>query len=508
MPPATRSPECRRETDGLAPWVAEARSTWAVRWVWNDCRRVVPGTALLRRTSGPLPRSATVSRDPARVRARRACRRAPRCDGMGPPHRRSRRPPRRLPSSSWTTPWRRWVPPTGLPDVIAEFLRQRRVIEESTASGRLRLLIAAESAGALVAYELRAAGLPWDAAAHDALLTEILGDVPRAGDCRQGCAALADRIRAELGDPAASLDSQPKLLRALHRVGRARGVDEPMGACRARASGRSRPSSSTRSSRACSRANGWAWLEEWVHDGRFRPVYMPGGVVTGRWASSGGGALQLPRQLRAAVRADPGWALVVADVAQLEPRVLAAMASDGAGGGGTRTRSLRRHRRQRRGGDAREAKVAILGAMYGATTGEQRSARAAPAARLSRERWAWWTTLRARARTAESSRHGSAAARRRRRRAGATRSRVRPRPRHPEPTRPRAPLGARSRSLHAELRRAGNGGGVVAGMARRPARTPRRAVPEVRRGAPRTPRLRRRVSRARGRTWRSSCMTR
>ena len=45
-------------------------------------------------------------------------------------------------------------------------------------------------------------------------------------------------------------------------------------------------------------ANGWGWLATWVHDGRFRPVYVPGGVVTGRWASSGGGALQLPRQLR------------------------------------------------------------------------------------------------------------------------------------------------------------------------------------------------------------------
>ena len=70
----------------------------------------------------------------------------------------------------------------------------------------------------------------------------------------------------------------------------------------------------------CSSANGWAWLDEWAPAGRFRPVYVPGGVVTGRWASSGGGALQLPRQLRPAVRADPGWTLVVADVAALGDR--------------------------------------------------------------------------------------------------------------------------------------------------------------------------------------------
>src|SRR5690606_22384042 len=64
-------------------------------------------------------------------------------------------------------------------------------------------------------------------------------------------------------------------------------------------------------------ANGWAWLDEWVRpveaagtgpggrpaDGgrqlaRFHPEYVVGGVVTGRWATSGGGALQLPKQIR------------------------------------------------------------------------------------------------------------------------------------------------------------------------------------------------------------------
>ena len=45
------------------------------------------------------------------------------------------------------------------------------------------------------------------------------------------------------------------------------------------------------------------------------------------------GVLRSPEltQLRDAVRADPGWRLVIADVAQLEPRVLAAMAGGKAG---------------------------------------------------------------------------------------------------------------------------------------------------------------------------------
>ena len=86
-------------------------------------------------------------------------------------------------------------------------------------------------------------------------------------------------------------------------------------------------------------AHGWAWLDTWVCGGRFRPEYVVGGVVSGRWASRGGGALQIPRVLRRAVVADPGWVLVVADAAQLEPRVLAALAGDrafAAGRGGRR----------------------------------------------------------------------------------------------------------------------------------------------------------------------------
>jgi DNA polymerase-1 len=98
---------------------------------------------------------------------------------------------------------------------------------------------------------------------------------------------------------------------------------------------------------------------------------VPGGTATGRWASSGGGALQLPKQIRGAVVADPGWTFVVADASQLEPRILAALSGDrgmiraGAAGdlyagivasGAVETRD--------------QAKVAMLGAMYGATTGE------------------------------------------------------------------------------------------------------------------------------------------
>ncbi|TQJ32107.1 bifunctional 3'-5' exonuclease/DNA polymerase [Microbacterium sp. SLBN-146] len=260
--------------------------------------------------------------------------------------------------------------PHDIDEALAEFQRQRAAIAEGADATRLRLLAAAESAGALIAVELRAAGVPWDAGKHDAILQDALGPRPHSGGVPTKMLTAADRVRTALGDPAVSLDSQPKLLRALHRSGvqvastsrwelaqHTHPVIEPLLEYKKLA-------------RLLS-ANGWAWLDDWVAGGRFRPVYVPGGVVTGRWASSGGGALQLPRQLRAAVRADPGWKLVVADVAQLEPRVLAGMSRDMALADAARGRDLYSGIVDSGAAATRdEAKLAILGAMYGATTGD------------------------------------------------------------------------------------------------------------------------------------------
>ncbi len=117
-------------------------------------------------------------------------------------------------------------------------------------------------------------------------------------------------------------------------------------------------------------ANGWSWLDSWVHGGRFRPEYVVGGVVSGRWATRGGAALQLPRALRTAVRADPGWSLVVADAAQLEPRVLAALSGDhGLASVSTGVDLYSRLAAEAFDGDRQHAKIAMLSAMYGGTAG-------------------------------------------------------------------------------------------------------------------------------------------
>jgi DNA polymerase-1 len=117
-------------------------------------------------------------------------------------------------------------------------------------------------------------------------------------------------------------------------------------------------------------AHGWLWLDTWVAGGRFRPEYVVGGVVSGRWASRGGGALQIPRVLRRAVVADPGWVLVVADAAQLEPRVLAALAGDRAFTEAAASGDLYLALAGAFGGDRGKAKIALLSAMYGGGGGE------------------------------------------------------------------------------------------------------------------------------------------
>ncbi|WP_370146373.1 bifunctional 3'-5' exonuclease/DNA polymerase [Streptacidiphilus sp. EB129] len=247
---------------------------------------------------------------------------------------------------------------------------QQRRIAATAEPARTRLLCAAESAGGLVAAEMGYDGLPWSAAEHDALLVELLGPRPRGGAQPAKLAALAAELQQALGGRPLNPDSPAQVVRAFAEQGVSlsstrnwvlREVDHPAAPLLLRYKELSRIHA----------AHGWAWRETWARDGRFRPEYVVGGVVSGRWASRGGGALQIPRILRAAVVADPGWLLVVADAGQLEPRVLAALSGDPgmirAGAQGDLYAGLAADAFK---GDRARAKLGLLGAMYGQTSGE------------------------------------------------------------------------------------------------------------------------------------------
>ena len=103
--------------------------------------------------------------------------------------------------------------------VAREFERQQAMVADSADPRALRLLLAAESAGALVGAEMHAAGLPWDRAVHERVLEEALGARPKPGFKPARVEQLAARVRAALDGPSVNLDSQVDLLRALRRAG-------------------------------------------------------------------------------------------------------------------------------------------------------------------------------------------------------------------------------------------------------------------------------------------------
>ena len=314
-----------------------------VRWVWSSTARVYPallraGVRVGRCHDVALAAALLASRDAAVRDGARHC-------PVGParPRERHRSPgphagravrARRGSQDVLFEPAERAPPDKAaqLDAVIAAHAGQLRAIAADEHPARFGALVAAESAGSLVAAEMSYAGIPWRADVHDQLLTGLLGRRPPArppGTRPARLAELAAGISAAFGSRPVNPDSPAQLIKAFAadgvrvpstRYSVLREVDHPAVPLLIQYKELSRLHA----------AHGWSWLDTWVSGGRFKPEYVVGGVVSGRWASRGGGALQIPRVLRRAVVADPGWVLVVADAAQLEPRVLAALAGDRA----------------------------------------------------------------------------------------------------------------------------------------------------------------------------------
>ncbi|MFC5677723.1 bifunctional 3'-5' exonuclease/DNA polymerase [Aeromicrobium endophyticum] len=342
------------------PGLVDEREAEQPRWVWDDTARWYP----------PLLASGV---------------RIGRCHDLRLAHHLLRRAPaadQALLSGEQSELWDRLGPTTPTAPALfasddpAEHLRadledarQLAVVGASGEASRLRLLLAAESSGALVAAEMTFAGVPWRADVHDRLLTELLGPRPLRGMRPRLLEDLADQVRQALRSPDLNPDSRTDLLSALRRTGidvpdvRAstlRAVDHPVVEVLLR----------YKNLAQLAKTNGWAWSDQWISAGRFRPSYQPAGSSTGRWSSNGGGALSLPAQVRPAAVADDGWRLVVADVAQLEPRALAGMSGDRALAASARGADLYQSMADDGAVASRiEAKMGLLGAMYGATSG-------------------------------------------------------------------------------------------------------------------------------------------
>ena len=230
-----------------------------------------------------------------------------------------------------------------------------------------------ESAAELLAVELEATGLPIDRVAAVELLTERIG--PRPTDSSAATAARAARdatvldllpesgVRPDLRNPA-------QVRELLTRI----GVDVPdTRSWRLEPLREAHPLVAAllawRKAERIATTYGWTWLDRHVGaDGRLRGSWTGCDGAAGRMTASAG-LHNLPAELRPAVAAEPGHVLVRADLGQVEPRVLAAVSGDQAFAAAAAAEDLYAPVAGRLGCDRPTAKVAVLAAMYGQTSG-------------------------------------------------------------------------------------------------------------------------------------------
>jgi len=263
--------------------------------------------------------------------------------------------------------------------VLAVASRQRAAVDQLPDARRLRpgpplpLLSAwSESAADVLAVELGVHGLPLDRGVAGRLLTERVGPPPTdAGAAEQARvrrdAAVLDTLQ---GAPATDLRNPADVRALLTRV----GIQLPD-----TRSWRLEPFRGThpfvdalltwRKTERIATTYGWTWLERHVgSDGRLRGSWTGCDGGAGRMTASAG-LHNLPAELRPAVVAEPGHLLVRADLGQVEPRVLAAISGDDALASTTADLDLYAPVAARLRCDRPTAKVAVLAAMYGQTSG-------------------------------------------------------------------------------------------------------------------------------------------
>jgi DNA polymerase I len=235
----------------------------------------------------------------------------------------------------------------------------------------LRLLTAyAESIAALLAVELEDDGLPLDRAAMTELLEGVIG--PRPVD--DGHAAAQRRARDEqvqrlFPAPPVDLRNPAQVRELLSRI----GLDVPdTRSWRLEPHAASLPPVAAllawRKAERLATTYGWSWLDNHVGaDDRLRGGWSAA-EGAGRMAA-GAGLHNMPAELRSAVRADEGHLLVRADLGQVEPRVLAVVSGDTALAEAARADDMYAPVAAALGCDRPTAKVAVLAAMYGQTSG-------------------------------------------------------------------------------------------------------------------------------------------
>ncbi|GAB3462874.1 DNA polymerase [Kineococcus endophyticus] len=231
----------------------------------------------------------------------------------------------------------------------------------------------AESAAAALAVELSRTGLPLDRTTAEEIVGAAVG--PRPADEaaeRRARAARDSLVREHLGPGGEGVDlrNPAQVLAALRGL----GFDVPD--TRAHRLERLRDAHPAvaalllwRKAERLATTYGYPWLDEHVgSDGRLRGAWSSADAAAGRMTAQAG-LHNLPAELRPAVAAEPGHVLVRADLGQVEPRVLAAVSGDPGLVAATRDADLYAPVAAALGADRPTAKIAVLAAMYGQTSG-------------------------------------------------------------------------------------------------------------------------------------------
>ncbi len=228
-----------------------------------------------------------------------------------------------------------------------------------------------ESTAALLSVELEHDGLPIDRAAATELLTGTIGRRPTGA--AEEVAIRVERDRAVLSrfpGPAVDLRSPAQVKTLLSRI----GLDLPD-----TRSWRLEPHEETlepvaallawRKAERVATTYGWAWLDRQVGaDGRLRGAWSAADAAAGRMTAQAG-LHNLPATFRPVVRAEAGHVLLRADLGQIEPRVLAVVSADPALTEAAREDDMYAPVAAALSCDRPTAKVAVLAAMYGQTSG-------------------------------------------------------------------------------------------------------------------------------------------
>jgi len=229
-----------------------------------------------------------------------------------------------------------------------------------------------ESTAELLCAELSADGLPMDRALAEQVLAGFIGPRPRSDAEAAGSRAARDAevLRHAPAGVTADLRSPAQVRSLLARI----GIDVPdTRAWRLRDLRDTHPLIGAllewRKAERIATTYGYAWLDENLGpDGRLRGAWTGSDGAAGRMTASAG-LHNMPAAMRRAVVAADGHVFVRADLGQIEPRVLAAVSGDQALVLAARADDLYAPVAAQLGLDRPTAKVAVLGAMYGQTTG-------------------------------------------------------------------------------------------------------------------------------------------